>query len=115
MSDKKLLLKLADDLAVLVDDLREAAEGMPEKQEEHVGDTPEKESVADAPVEQEKNTAETPEKGYEMEDIRKKLAVLSSDGKTTEIRELLGRYGARRLSEVKPEDYAAVMKEAEAL
>ena len=50
-----------------------------------------------------------------MADVRKKLSSLSSGGKTAEVRELLVKHGANRLSEIKPEDYAVLMEEAENL
>ena len=50
-----------------------------------------------------------------MADVRKKLSSLSSAGKTAEVRELLVKHGANRLSEIKPEDYAVLMEEAENL
>ena len=53
-----------------------------------------------------------PEKKYTMADVRKKLSSLSSGGKTAEVRELLVKHGANRLSEIKPEDYAVLMEEA---
>ena len=43
------------------------------------------------------------------------LAAKSQDGKTKEVKALLMKYDAGKLSGVKPEDYAALLKEAEAL
>ena len=50
-----------------------------------------------------------------VEDIRAVLAQKSQDGKSKEIKELLGRYGAVKLSAVKQEDYPALLAEAKVL
>lgn len=50
-----------------------------------------------------------------IEDVRAILAVKSQDGKTAKVKELLMKYDAGRLSNVKPEDYAALLHDAEAL
>lgn len=50
-----------------------------------------------------------------MEDIRAVMAQKSQEGKTKEIRELLGKFGAVKLSAVKPEDYPALLQEAKVL
>ena len=54
-------------------------------------------------------------KALTLEDVRAVLAAKSRDGFTAEVKALLGRHGAGKLSEVKPEEYAALMAEAEAL
>ena len=46
------------------------------------------------------------------EEVRKVLAEMSKRGKTAEVKALLEKYGAAKLSEVKPENYAALLKEA---
>lgn len=43
------------------------------------------------------------------------MAEKSHDGFTREIRELLLKYGAPKLSEIDPDNYAALMKDAEVL
>ena len=50
-----------------------------------------------------------------LEDVRGKLAEKSRDGKTTQVRELILKYGAERLSEVDPKHYADLLKDAEGL
>lgn len=50
-----------------------------------------------------------------IEDIRAVLAEKSKDGKTAEIKTLLMKYDAGKLSGVKPEDYAALLADAEGL
>lgn len=50
-----------------------------------------------------------------IEDVRAVLAAKSQDGKTREVKALLMKYDAGKLSGVKPEDYPMLLKEAEAL
>ena len=47
-----------------------------------------------------------------QEEVRKVLAEMSKHGKTAEVKALLEKYGATKLSEVKAEDYAELLKEA---
>lgn len=53
------------------------------------------------------------EKPLTLEDVRAVLADKSREGHTTAVRTLLLKYGASKLSEVDPENYAAILKEAE--
>lgn len=55
------------------------------------------------------------EKAVSVEDIRAVLAQKSQDGKSKEIKELLGKYGVAKLSAVKQEDYPALLAEAKVL
>ncbi|WP_455046375.1 hypothetical protein [Mogibacterium timidum] len=48
-------------------------------------------------------------------DVRKALADKSRAGHTAEIREILTKHGAGKLSEIDPKEYAAILKEAEVL
>ena len=61
------------------------------------------------PVEEKKESAE---KAPSLEDVRAVLAEISRSGKTAEMKALLGKFGASRLSEVKEEDYTALLAEA---
>lgn len=56
-----------------------------------------------------------PAKAYSFTDVRTILAEKSRAGHTAEIRSLLTKHGADKLSGIKPEDYAALVAEAEAL
>lgn len=55
------------------------------------------------------------EPSIDIETVRAVLAEKSRDGKTKEIKALLMKYDAGKLSGVKPEDYASLLSEAEAL
>lgn len=47
-----------------------------------------------------------------LEQVRAKLTDLSRDGKNLEVKALLSRHGAKTLTQLAPEQYAAVLAEA---
>lgn len=55
------------------------------------------------------------EKIYEIEDVRKILADKSRLGHTAKIRELLEKYGAKKLSEIDPSNYKDLVVDVEKL
>ena len=55
------------------------------------------------------------EKIYEIEDVRKILADKSRLGHTAKIRELLEKYGAKKLSEIDPVNYKDLVADVEKL
>ena len=55
------------------------------------------------------------EKPLTLEEVRAVLANKSRDGFTAQIRELLQKYGADRLSAVDPANYKALLRDAEEL
>ena len=55
------------------------------------------------------------ESAYTFTDVRKRLSTLSRDGHTDEVKELLEKYGAKKLSDVKEEHYAAILADAEVI
>lgn len=59
--------------------------------------------------------AHAPDRPITIETIRNAMSVKRSEGKIHQIRELLLKYDAGRLSEVKAEDYASLLRELEAL
>lgn len=56
-----------------------------------------------------------PKKELKLEDVRKVLAERSRAGYTAQIRELLHKYGAIKLSAVDPKDYEALLFDVEGL
>lgn len=52
---------------------------------------------------------------YTKEDVRAVLASKSAAGYKKEVKELLEKYGAQQLKQVNPDDYAAILKEAEVI
>ena len=55
------------------------------------------------------------EKAVAIEDVRAVMAQKTQEGKSKEIKELLQKYGAVKLSAVDPEHYPALLKEAKVL
>lgn len=59
--------------------------------------------------------APEPEKALTLEEVRAILAEKSRDGFTAQIRDLLLKYGAKKLSEIDPASYKALVADAEVL
>lgn len=60
-------------------------------------------------------TKKEPKPELELEDVRAVLAEKSRAGHTVEVRALLKKYGAAKLSEIDPANYEALMKDAEVI
>lgn len=50
-----------------------------------------------------------------LEQVRAKLSSLSQAGKKNEVAAMIAEFGASKLTEVKPEDYASLLAKAETL
>jgi N-methylhydantoinase B/oxoprolinase/acetone carboxylase alpha subunit len=71
------------------------------------------ESKNEEPLKQEFKKEES--KTVALEDVRAKLAALSQAGKQKEVKALIKKFGANKLTEVAEEHYVALLKEAEAI
>lgn len=91
------------DMAMTIEDLRSAAAAIND--------------VADWLTQQFSGNADEPKKEPELklEDVRAVLADMSRKGHTAEIRALLQKYGAAKLSGVDPANYKALLKDVEGL
>ncbi len=69
----------------------------------------------DEPAEEQPEQKPEPEKKYTFAEVRKAFSAKSHAGYTDQIRELIARYGADKLSAVKEEDYPALMADLEAM
>ena len=58
------------------------------------------------------NEVKEPEKTFTLEEVRRVLAELSRDGFTEQVRQLLQKYGAKKLSEVDSTKYENLIREA---
>jgi hypothetical protein len=67
------------------------------------------------PSSNQETSKEPVENELKLEDVRAVLADKSRAGYTAEVRDLLKKYGAEKLSKVNPADYEALMKDAEVL
>ena len=52
---------------------------------------------------------------YCFTDVRGALAAKSKEGFKEEVKKLISKYGAEKLSDINPDDYAALMKDVEGL
>ena len=102
MSRIKLLLGVIEDMRSLADSLQTMADAIGRNEPEDKVPTPD---PAPAPAPQ----------AITLEEVRAVLAEKSHDGFTTEVRELLQKYGAAKLSGIDPTHYAALLKDAEVL
>ena len=126
MGKVKLLLDVIGGLRSLADSLQAVADAVAENDaaEAKLTTTKEPEKVGKAGKVTAKNTAkkdakaakqETEEKPLTLEEVRAVLAEKSRSGHTEEVRGLLARHGADKLSEIDPAEYAALLAEAEVL
>lgn len=73
------------------------------------------EAVTKQPAKKAATPAPKPELALKLEDVRAVLAEKSRAGHTAEIRQLLQKYSANKLSEIDPANYKALLKDAEVL
>lgn len=106
------LLKIAEGFSLIAEGVRSLAERKP------VCGCGQKEDVApkNKPSSGKKEPEEKTEpKAVTIEQVRAVMAAKSQDGKTQQVKALLKKYGADKLSGVQPEQYADLLKDAEAL
>ena len=101
------LLKIAEGFSIVAEGLRGLAKAE--------GGTKDK-AVKTQKAEKQETVAEVQQESpATLEGIRALMAQKTQEGKSKEIKELLQKYGAAKLSAVKPEDYPALMQEAQVL
>lgn len=126
MGKVKLLLDVIGDLRSLADSLQAVADAVADNSaaEADLTTTKEPEKAGKVGKATGKNTAkkdtkeakqEPEEKHLTLEEVRAVLAEKSRSGHTDEVRELLAKHGADKLSEIDPAEYAALLAEAEVL
>ena len=102
-----------DDMAMAIEELRNAAATINDAAnwlaQQFTSDS--KQQNMNVAAKAEKETKPT----LTIEDVRAVLADKSRAGHTAEIRELLKKYGASKLSLVDPKHYEALLKDAEVL
>ena len=109
MSRTKLLLNVVEDIEVLAADLRILCDVMKEGEAQQPTEVypPEEEAVETLTV--------SPEPTVTLEQVRTVLAKLAQAGKQAEVKALITKYGANRLSDVDPSHYSTMLQEAERL
>lgn len=63
--------------------------------------------------EEQPKVSESEEAAPTLEEVRSVLARLSVEGHSAAVKSLIAKFGAAKLSELAPEHYAALLKEAE--
>ncbi len=126
MGKVKLLLDVIGDLRSLADSLQAVADAVADngaaeaemtttKEPEKAGKTGKAAVKKDTAKKDAKPAAKQEEKPLTLEEVRAVLAEKSRAGHTAEVRELLAKHGADKLSEIDPAEYAALLAEAEVL
>ena len=121
MGKVKLLLDVAGDLRSLADSLQAVADAVAENDSSAEMTTKESEEKSRTKAAAKKNTAkktvksESEEKPLTLEEVRAVLAEKSRAGHTAEVKELLNKHGADKLSEIDPSEYPALLADAEVL
>lgn len=126
MGKVKLLLDVIGDLRSLADSLQAVADAVADSDaaEAEMTVTKEPEKAGRSGKAAAKNTAkkdakaakqEPEEKPLTLEEVRAVLAEKSRSGHTEEVRALLNKHGADKLSEIDPAEYPALLAEAEVL
>ena len=112
------LLKIAEGFSIVAEGLRGLAKaegGTKEKAVKAQPSATEKAQKQDTAKAQPEKAEAQQENPATLEGIRALMAQKTQEGKSKEIKELLQKYGAAKLSAVKPEDYPALMQEAQVL
>lgn len=122
MGKVKLLLDVIGDLRSLADSLQAVADAVAENDASaEMTATKEAEEKGRPKAAAKKTTAkktpkaEPEEKSLTLEEVRAVLAEKSRAGHTAEVKELLNKHGADKLSEIDPAEYPALLAEAEVL
>lgn len=115
MSRTKLLLDVVQDMRSLADSLQAVAEAI--GQSDQPAEAP---SAAEKRPRAGKKAAEQPKQEPEakpltLEEVRAVLAEKSRAGHTAEVRKLLEKHGASKLSEIDSAKYPALLADAEGL
>ena len=106
MSQIKLLLNLACDLRALADSIQAVADVMADKETAET-------ALPETPVSAKK--PDPPTKAVTLEQVRAVLADKSQQGFTADVRTLLEKYGAPKLSQIDPAHFSALLADAETL
>ena len=101
------LLKIAEGFSIVAEGLRGLAKAE--------GSTKDTAAVKTQKAEKQDAAEPQQEQPATLEGIRALMAQKTQEGKSKEVKELLQKFGAAKLSAVKPEDYPALMQEAQVL
>ena len=122
MGKVKLLLDVIEDMRSLADSLQAVADAMTQTEpadvpEENTGEKPKK-AGGKKSAKEAVETSPPPapeEQPLTLEEVRMVLAEKSRAGHTAEVRALLVKHGAEKLSDIDPAKYPALLADAEVL
>ena len=109
------LLRIAEGFSIVAEGLRGLAKAEGGTKDKTVKAQPSATEKAQKQAQQESVAEVQQESPATLEGIRALMAQKTQEGKSKEIKELLQKYGAAKLSAVKLEDYPALMQEAQVL
>lgn len=110
MSKTKLLLNIVEDIRNLAEDLQILADVIMQGESQEAKETyPLNEQMKEVPEPQPE------EPNVSLEQVRGLLAKLAQAGRQEEIKALITKYGATRLSDVDPANFQALLKEVEGM
>lgn len=118
MSKVKLLLDVVGDLRSLADSLQAVADTMTQSQPEAevpAAGTEKETKKADTKKAEPAPSPAPEEKPLTLEEVRAVLAEKSRAGHTAEVRALLVKHGADKLSDIDPAEYPVLLADAEVL
>ena len=116
MSKMKLLLDVVSDLRSLADSLQAVADAVAQGGQEQPDQTTEERPAQEPEKKTAAKKVEKPEpKPLTLEQVRAALAEKSRAGHTSEVKALLIKHGADKLSDIDPAEYPALLAEAEVL
>lgn len=112
----KAMIDVADSMESLVRCIRDCGESLMKNMgtgQENAD--PPKKVPKERPPKEEAVPAEEPAKEWPLEEVRMILADKSRAGYTEEVKALISKYGADRLSDIKPVNFAALMADSEVI
>lgn len=110
MDREKMILDVAQHVLKVVEDMRRLSDSVQAACDAFMEGLSEE---ASKEIEEAPRAREEPKVSMEM--VRGVLAQKSQSGFSVEVRAIIQKYGASRLSEIDPKDYEAVLKEAEGI
>ncbi|MEG2289081.1 MAG: hypothetical protein RSC24_03880 [Clostridium sp.] len=105
--------KMSKSVEVINEEVKEVKEETPKVEAEVIGVNQEQGETKDAEIVVDDKQEDKPVVTKEM--VRAIFTKLIKEGKQAKAKELTSKYGAAKLGEVKEEDYAAILKDAEEL
>lgn len=115
MSKVKLLLDVVSDLHSLADSLQAVADAMTQSEPEAEAPAAGTEKQTDTKKAEPALSIVPERKPLTLEEVRAVLAEKSRAGHTAEVRALLIKHGAEKLSDIDPAEYPALLADAEVL